>query len=73
MLLFYKPRNNNQTNVSMYDFSHLIKSLRNGWLKCDLKTPDGTVSFHVIKELYDIEENSKTKMCPKLTKQHIFV
>lgn len=46
----------------MYDFPHLVKSLRNGWMKCDLKTTDGTVSFKIVKELWEKEENSKTKM-----------
>lgn len=56
----------------MFDFPHLIKSLRNGLLKCDLKTPDGIISFKVIQELWEREENCNTKMCPKLTRQHIF-
>lgn len=56
----------------MFDFPHLIKSLRNGWLKCDLKTSDGNASFQVIRELYEMEANATTKMCPKLTRQHIF-
>ena len=61
---------NDQKFFCIYDFPALIKSLGNGWLKCDLKRSDGTVS-QVIKELYEIEENAKTKMCPKLTRQHI--
>lgn len=56
----------------MFDFPHLVKSLRNGWLKCDLKTSDGNASFQVIRELYEMEANATTKMCPKLTRQHIF-
>lgn len=56
----------------LYDFPHLIKSLRNCLLKSDLNTPDGLVSFEVVKELWQLEQNGKTRMCPKLTSQHIF-
>ena len=33
---------------------------------------DGTGSFQLIKELYEMEENAKTKRRPNLTRQHIY-
>lgn len=54
-----------------HDFPHLIKSLRNAWLKSDFETPDGIVSFQPIKEVWEKEKSLVTKLCPKLTRQHI--
>lgn len=62
---------NNRKIFFLYDFPHLVKSLRNLLLKSNLMTPDGEVSFDVIKELYELERNKVTKMCPKLTEKHI--
>lgn len=62
----------NQKIYALYDVPHLIKSLRNNLLNYDLITPDGIVSWKVIKELYFHDNNKKTKLCPKLTKQHIW-
>ncbi|XP_037928665.1 uncharacterized protein LOC119663067 [Teleopsis dalmanni] len=55
----------------MYDFPHLIKCLRNGLMTCDLTTADGIVSFKVLNELWERERYATTKMCPKLSRQHI--
>lgn len=62
---------NNKKIFFLYDFPHLVKSLRNQLLKSDLVTSDGEVSFKVIRELYELERNKVTKMCPKLTEKHI--
>lgn len=56
----------------LFDFPHLIKSLRNVFIKSDIITPHGIVSFDVIRELWELEKFSVTKMCPKLTEKHIY-
>lgn len=60
-----------QQIFSFYDIPHIIKSMRNTLLNSDLVTPDGIVSFTPVRKLYDLEKNSTTKMCPKLTQKHI--
>lgn len=58
--------------VSVNDVPHLIKTLRNRLLKANLKTPDGEVSWKVVKELFEIEQSNTTRLCPKLTFKHMF-
>lgn len=60
----------NQEIVGIFDAPHLIKSVRNTLLKTD-NCPDGLVSWKIIIELYNLEKNSITKCCPKLTYKHI--
>lgn len=62
----------NQKIYGVYDICHLIKSLRNIMMKNDIETPDGKVSWRIIKKLYEIDsQNSSTRLCPKLTPKHI--
>ncbi|XP_055839315.1 transposable element P transposase [Episyrphus balteatus] len=56
---------------TFYDFPHLLKNLRNLLICQDILTPDGKVSFDVVRELYDIEKDNVAKMCPNLTEKHI--
>lgn len=56
---------------AMYDVPHLFKTLRNRLLISDICTPDGTISFDVIRFLYNYERDNVTKLCPKLTFYHI--
>lgn len=58
---------------AMFDTPHLLKSLRNLLLKNNLETPDGPVDWNVIKSLYTMESGSTTKLCPKLTNNHMFL
>lgn len=61
-----------QKIIGIYDPPHLIKSVRNTLLTSDLQCPDGRVSWSIIKELYELEQNSVTKCCPRITKKHIY-
>lgn len=62
----------NETKIfCIYDFPHLLKSLRNNLLTSDLSTPDGIVSFKVLKELWELEQGASTRLCPKLSRQHL--
>ena len=56
--------------VGIFDPPHLIKSFRNALLTSDIKSPDGTVSWKVIRALYKLEIDSVTRMCPRLTDNH---
>ena len=62
---------NNKEIFVLYDAPHLIKSLRNMLMTRNLKTPDGTVSWDIIRQLYELDQNS-VRLCPKLTTKHIF-
>lgn len=63
---------NDAEMACIYDVPHLIKSVRNTLMKSDIKTPDGLVSWNIILELYNLEVNSITKCCPKITAKHIY-
>ncbi|XP_037929646.1 uncharacterized protein LOC119664178, partial [Teleopsis dalmanni] len=63
---------NNIKVYCMFDFPHLIKCVRNGLLTTNIKASDGIISFNVLKELWRREHTAVTKLCPKLTRQHIF-
>ena len=56
----------------MYDIPHLIKSIRNTLLKRDIECSDGIVSWDCVKELFKLEKEKSTKMCPKLTLRHVY-
>jgi len=45
-----------------FDIPHLFKSIRKSLLKSKLETPDSIVDFDVIRELYDLEKESVTRM-----------
>ncbi|XP_067634389.1 uncharacterized protein [Eurosta solidaginis] len=56
----------------MYDYCHLIKSVRNNLHKYNLVTGNGLASFAVIRKLYEVDKkNPNFKICPKLTSTHI--
>lgn len=45
--------------------------MRNILLKNDLETTDGKGSWKVIEKMYDKDQNG-TRICPKLTKDHLY-
>lgn len=61
---------NNKKYYMFYDIPHLFKSLRNNLLKAKFETPDGIVDFDVIREVYELEQGSVTRMT-KLTRSHV--
>ena len=56
---------------AIYDAVHITKSIRNMLMKYDFDTPDGIVSFKIIKSLYLHDSRNITRMCPKFTLKHI--
>lgn len=56
----------------IYDYCHLFKSVRNTLLKYDLKTTDGLVSYKIYEQIYNNDFNKPVKICPKITKVHIY-
>lgn len=45
----------NKKIYAFYDAPHLIKSLRNIWMKNDMEIPDGRVSWSIIVKLYELD------------------
>lgn len=60
---------------SASDIPHLFKSIRNVLLKYDIEVVhDGlkrVVSWEVMKKLFEFEQKGRTRVCPKLTVEHI--
>lgn len=69
---YFKLGGEERKIYATFDTPHLIKSIRNNLMQSQMETPDGTVSWNVIKEIYESEKNSSTKLCPKLTYRHIY-
>lgn len=54
------------------DFPHLMKCVRNGFIKAPYKTPDGAVYMEHIKGAYDEDKCAVTlKVMPKITASHV--
>lgn len=65
-------KHGNKKVFCLFDIPHLFKSIRNNLMKYNLVTSQGEkASWNVLRELYNIEKASNTKMCPKLTNKHI--
>lgn len=56
----------------IYDYCHLFKSFRNVLRNYDLNTLDGLVSFSIYEAVYNYDFNRVVRICPKLTKEHIY-
>lgn len=54
-----------------YDAPHLMKSLRNNFLKYNFNVGRELVKFQYVKEFYEKESQLPIKQCPKLTPKHI--
>jgi hypothetical protein len=50
----------------------LVKSFRNILLNCNIKTPDGIISWSILRKIFSFEQNKITKLCTKITPTHIF-
>lgn len=57
---------------ALFDVAPLIKSFRNVLIKDDIKTPDGVISWNVIKRMYFLDSCNITRMCLKIGNQHIY-
>lgn len=64
---------NSQVIYAFFDTQHLIKSVRNILTKNDIKTTDGIISWKIIDQLYAIDRQGITRMCPKLTDDHVVI
>lgn len=72
---FKKPyfMHNNKRIVCLFDYCHLLKNLRNNLFKHGYQTPHGNVRFSVIEKVYERSSaNLNYRVCPKLTKKHIY-
>lgn len=57
----------------IFDFPHLVKSVRNNLINHDVYIGDDKISWNDIVSLYKIDLTSRTaRACPKLTNRHIF-
>ena len=57
----------------LMDPPHLIKSVRNNLKNYDFVTSEGEVSWKVIKDFFERDLTTRTRMAPKLTSKHINV
>ena len=63
---------------AMYDYPHLIKSVRNTFLKNNFKFTDPRTnekvegSFKIIRDIWENEKTKITKKLPKITQQHVY-
>lgn len=56
----------------MSDFPHLIKCVRNGFLKCFYKTPDGAAYIEHIRVAHEEDKCAVTlKVMPKISACHV--
>lgn len=56
----------------MSDFPHLVKCIRNGFIKNGYKTPDGHVDVRPIRIAHDLDKCATTlKAMPKITEVHL--
>lgn len=63
---------NNKKIFCIYDVPHLFKSIRNNWLTGDFQLDTKTLSFNVIKEIFEIDSKSTTaRALPKITEKHL--
>lgn len=62
---------NNKKYYAMYDSPHLIKSLRNTLISTDIQCKDGIVSWECVREIFNLERTNATKMCTKLSSNHV--
>lgn len=54
------------------DFPHLVKCIRNGFIKNGYKTPDGHVDVGPIRIAHDLDKCATTlKAMPKITEVHL--
>lgn len=62
---------NSHKVYGLYDVPHLFKSIRNTFLKYDLCTPDGIISWSVLQKMYTWDSHNTVRMCPKIGQRHI--
>ena len=61
----------NHQILCFYDPPHLIKSVRNNFMKYDFVTDEGHVSFKHVKTFYEKDSKLPLRMCPKIRPKHI--
>jgi len=63
--------NNHHSIFCLFDPPHLLKSLRNNFLKHNIEIGDSLIQFAHVKAFYDHDSKMSVRMCPKLTQKHI--
>lgn len=64
---------NNNKIYNTFDIPHIFKNIRTALFKYKISTDFGTVDGNVIKELYYLDKQSNSRLCPKLTDRHIYL
>ena len=62
---------NHKKVLVMYDPPHLIKNVRNNFMKSDYKYDDVDIKWKYICDFYDVDSSMSIRMAPKLTHKHI--
>lgn len=69
---FTRPGLNHVVYV-VYDVPHLLKSVRNNFVKHDIKFDNRTASWKHITAFYHLDKASPIRLAPRLTDRHIDV
>lgn len=56
----------------MYDSPHLLKSVRNNFMKYNISIDNDTVKWYYIRTVYEKDKEMSIRLAPKLTDKHIY-
>lgn len=66
------PVENGRRLFFLSDFPHLVKCIRNGFVKAGFNTPEGHVHVQFVRVAHQEDESAITlKVMPKITKSHV--
>lgn len=63
---------NNEQIFFMYDTPHLMKSIRNNFMKYNFSSNDSVAKWDYIKAFYNMDQQMSIRLTPKLTEKHIY-
>ena len=55
----------------LYDPPHLVKSIRNNFVKYDFECDEGLASFQHVQQFFENDSKLPVRMCPKLGPKHV--
>ena len=56
----------------MYDSPHLLKSVRNNFMKYNISIDNDTAKWHYIRSFYEKDKKMSIRLAPRLTDKHIY-
>ena len=63
----------NKKIFALFDVPHIFKNIRTNLMKYQISLPnhEGNANWTIIEELYKLDSSSKTRVCPRLTHEHL--